>query len=453
MKVQVIKAASDYGKTSYGVGSYWSPGLLSLVSTIKAFNPTLSVELIDGTIGIQDEPIETRIDSSSDYIGFSVETSNYLNSLKLSKWIKARGNAKIVFGGIHPTCLGFEIMIHQRFIDFVIKHKGERSFSMLINGHEQSSIPGLIWRNGKQIIENDVDDRCLSIQGLPEYDFSFLEYKKYVEFHSKMVSNLPTRPYITLTHEGCKRRKQKGGGCNFCSIQQIDYYRDPSEVWNELSLAKKELDIGFVRDFGDDIAGNIEWLRALALAKPKSFDLPLFVYVSTKELRNREIVRLLKEINVQFVFIGFESANNAMLKALNKKTSVEQHYRAIELLSKEKIRIFASFVLGAPGETLSSLEDTYQFSQRIVELGNVPYLSASALIPFPGSKNYKDLARLFPKKYEKIDYLDIEESMLDWAGHFCPALGPDDYSRFQKLIDYEIKINESSEIKSYFLNH
>jgi len=142
-----------------------------------------------------------------------------------------------------------------------------------------------------------------------------------------------------------------------------------------------------------------------------------------------------------------------MLKALNKKTSVEQHYRAIELLTNEGIGIFASFVLGAPGETLSSLEDTYQFLQRIVELANVPYLSASAFIPFPGSKNYKDLARLFPKKYDKKDYLDIEETMLDWAGHFCPDLGPDKYSRFHKLIEYEIKINETSEIKSYFLTN
>jgi anaerobic magnesium-protoporphyrin IX monomethyl ester cyclase len=452
-KIQIVIAAPNVGSAAYGVGALWSPGLLSLASSIKVAHPEVAVEMIDGTLEHSIETLERRLDPTCDLLGFSVETSNYVNSIRLATFVKARGAALVLFGGVHATSLGYEILSHRQCVDVIVRHRGELPLSLIIAGDDLRTIPGLIWRSKETIVTNALDERCFRPVAVVPYDYSLLEYERYLGCRTLFASEIAKRPYVTFTHEGCTWRHGASGGCIFCSIQQRSRYRSPVDVWQEFRTAERELRIEFIKDFGDDISANVGWLRRFAQARPRGFDIPLFVYVSTRNINSVEVIDILKDLNVTHVFIGFESGNDNMLRAMHKGTSVEQHLTAIKLLAKGGIGIYGSFVLGAPGESAKTLEDTRQFARMMKDLADVPYLSACPLVPFPGSGSYLELAARLPEKYWGQDFLDVEETMVDWAETFCPDLGNDRHSRFKLLRDYEAAINDLSTIhRSYYLD-
>ena len=61
------------------------------------------------------------------------------------------------------------------------------------------------------------------------------------------------------------------------------------------------------------------------------------------------------------VYLGLESANEMVLKAMHKQASVAEYRRGISQLKKAGITVFAAFVLGFPGETAQSVEDNMAF--------------------------------------------------------------------------------------------
>ena len=76
MKVQIVKLFPDFGNVGIFGKSYWSPGILAVASAVRALNPDAIVEMIDGTLDDSLDVVCARLDMDSEFIGFSVETSN-----------------------------------------------------------------------------------------------------------------------------------------------------------------------------------------------------------------------------------------------------------------------------------------------------------------------------------------------------------------------------------------
>ena len=64
------------------------------------------------------------------------------------------------------------------------------------------------------------------------------------------------------------------------------------------------------------------------------------------------------------VSVGIESGDDEMLKKLGKTFTSEVAYEKIELLSKY-VPIDGLFMIGFPGETIKSLNNTVEFVKRI----------------------------------------------------------------------------------------
>jgi radical SAM superfamily enzyme YgiQ (UPF0313 family) len=121
----------------------------------------------------------------------------------------------------------------------------------------------------------------------------------------------------------------------------------------------------------------------------KERDINLHIYGRANQLQEINRVKALKDANVFEVFIGAESGDNTILRNINKGNTVEQTYKAIENLSKLDIKCTVSFVLGLPGETFTSLDNTLAFAERISKFENVFESSISTMLPIPGSKAFE----------------------------------------------------------------
>lgn len=79
---------------------------------------------------------------------------------------------------------------------------------------------------------------------------------------------------------------------------------------------------------------------------------------------DREAFQLLSDSGCAGVFLGIESGDDSVLKAMNKVASVEKYAKGIEWLNDRGIISYASFIVGHPGETEQSALNTLAFIDK-----------------------------------------------------------------------------------------
>jgi anaerobic magnesium-protoporphyrin IX monomethyl ester cyclase len=92
-------------------------------------------------------------------------------------------------------------------------------------------------------------------------------------------------------------------------------------------------------------------------------------------------VRLMREAGCRKVYLGLESGSQVTLALMNKQVTLEDGIRAVHLYRERGIEVGGFFIVGYPGETTSSIEETFRLALTLPldEISfNVPY-------PLPGS--------------------------------------------------------------------
>lgn len=79
------------------------------------------------------------------------------------------------------------------------------------------------------------------------------------------------------------------------------------------------------------------------------------------QFADNETVELMKESGCEGVYLGIESGSQEILENMNKNVTVDQYKRGIELLKKHNISFQTSFLIGFPGETENTVEETINF--------------------------------------------------------------------------------------------
>ena len=76
---------------------------------------------------------------------------------------------------------------------------------------------------------------------------------------------------------------------------------------------------------------------------------------------DEETARLMKEAGCRAVFAGLESADDNVLRNMNKAARVDDYRRGIDQLKQHDIRVHANFIVGFPGETEESARKIIRF--------------------------------------------------------------------------------------------
>jgi anaerobic magnesium-protoporphyrin IX monomethyl ester cyclase len=100
-----------------------------------------------------------------------------------------------------------------------------------------------------------------------------------------------------------------------------------------------------------------------------------------------ETARLMRAAGCRRVHLGIESGNDAVLRRMNKHASVADAERAVGLFHEAGIETAGFFIVGYPGETLGSVEDTFRLA-RSLPLDEVSF---TVPYPLPGSPLYERL--------------------------------------------------------------
>ncbi len=109
---------------------------------------------------------------------------------------------------------------------------------------------------------------------------------------------------------------------------------------------------------------------------------------------NLDFLKILRRAGCTYISYGGESANQRMLDAMKKGTTVKQNQKAIQYTAQANINPVMTFIFGYPGETIESIIDTTKFWSD-----NGITCDAFLIQPYPGTELYNQVKSKILEQY------------------------------------------------------
>ncbi len=268
--------------------------------------------------------------------------------------LKSAFEGPIVIGGAAVGISGAEIL-HFFNLTLAIQGDGERSMVELSERLEKnlplSGLGGLILRQNGMIVEENPPLPVTDMNALPSIKFArYIDIRRYRKYNS---------PIQVQTKRGCALR------CVYCTYKRLEgsVYRlkDPLRVANDVETLVYETGIRQIEftdsTFNIPLEHTKAVLRAIAV---KGLNLRCRALGLNPSAVDEELVELMKQVGFQDVDLGVESGCNQTLLNLGKNFQKEDVLKAGKLLQQAKIPTSWFLLLGAPGETEDTLQETFE---------------------------------------------------------------------------------------------
>jgi len=365
-------------------GSNWYPIYLAYAAGVleKAGH---AVKLIDGCVGgcSAASILEKIISFEPDLSVIYISSRSLSNDLEIAARIKELIDTRVVLVG--PWCFGLaeEILGTSRQIDAVVKHEIEPVLLDLAQGKGFEGVPGLIWQRNGRIIENQPRN-FMSSEELDSLPFVSEVYNRHLDiFAYRQVTIL--YPFVDFfAGRGCY-----WGQCAFClwpqSIHRNSAYRKRSlaNVMDEIRFIKRRLP--FVKQiFFQDDTLPVDFARQISEELLKD-NLGIIWAAYARADADFDTLRIMRRSGCTCLHVGYESGNDAILKAMNKGIDTGRMTRFTQDAKKAGINIHGDFILGFPQETEDTIKDTIRFA-RSLDLFIYQFLVCE---PYPGTSLYE----------------------------------------------------------------
>jgi radical SAM superfamily enzyme YgiQ (UPF0313 family) len=187
---------------------------------------------------------------------------------------------------------------------------------------------------------------------------------------------------LMITSVGCPH------ACNFCPCPVLTNHRvlmrSPELVLRELlQINEPYIYIGDDNLFFD--YRHAMWIASLV----EQAGLKKQFYCLSRVddiIKHPDLVERWAGIGLKKVFLGLESPNDSEIKALNKKGSVSENSRAVEILHANGVDPLGAFII-EPDYTREDFDRVLEYMDRM----NIYYFEFTILTPFPGTKFYDDV--------------------------------------------------------------
>ena len=265
-------------------------------------------------------------------------------------------------------------------IDFVTGNEFDFTIKEVAEGRDFSSILGLSYRDANgRIVHNPPRPILENMDALP---FVTPVYKRDLTIERYFIGYLK-HPYMSLyTGRGCKSR------CTFCLWPQTvggHRYRTRSvgHVIEEMAWAQKAFPQVKEFFFDDDtFTDDLPHAEAIARGLGK---LGITWSCTAKANVPRESLKVLRDNGLRLMLVGYETGNQQILFNIKKGMRVEFARRFTKDCHELGIKIHGTFILGLPGETKETIEETIRFATEI----NPHTIQVSLAAPYPGTYLYK----------------------------------------------------------------
>src|SRR5947209_5450847 len=350
-----------------------------------------------------------------DLVIIHTSTPSFASDVKVAAALKDANPAlKIGFVGAKVAVQPGESLEQGAPIDFVARNEFDFTCLEVAEGRDLSAIDGISYRDANGAIVHNKDRAIL--EDMDQLPFVTEVYKRDLRIEDYFIGYL-LHPYVSLyTGRGCKSR------CTFCLWPQTVgghryRVRSPEHVAEEIRLAKSYFPN--VREFffdDDTFTDNLPRAEAIARELGK---LGVTWSCNAKANVPRETLRVLKDNGLRLLLVGYESGNQQILHNIKKGMRIEVAKRFTKDCHELGVRIHATFIMGLPGETKETIEETIRFAMEV----NPHTLQVSLAAPYPGTFLYDQAVEngwLDAEHAELVDDHGIQIAPLQYP-HLSPT--------------------------------
>lgn len=387
-----------YGRGIEKIGTVLPPlGLLYLAAELEKAG--YSVKIFDTQV----YNWQIKEVGGSDIVGIYCNTSNYQHALELAQEIKTNFNIPIIFGGPHVTTRPLETLKNSS-VDYIVIGEGEKTIvelmGVLSNKSELklSDVKGIGFKKNGELIINSKRELIQNLDSIAFPARHLVPMDKY-----KPSPNQYKRLPMTtmMASRGCPFN------CTFCATETIwtrrYRFRSVKNVVDEIKHLIKDYGIKEI-NFWDDIWGlNKQWIEEFCDAViAEKLDLTWLCECRVNTI-DKEILKKMKKAGCWCIFYGIESLDQEILKAVNKKITIEQITSALKWTREAGIEIRANFILGLPKETPEKVKKMLKILCKL----NPDNVKFNILTPYPETVLYKEIKQgkwgvIIDESYDKL---------------------------------------------------
>lgn len=310
-------------------------------------------------------------------MGFTITTSSFHQTLSWIKMLKEDVNVPVIVGGVHVGIYPAETMSHSQ-IDFALIGDVELSLPEFMASFAQKEgfekVSGLCFRKGSEIVINERSPQAINLDEISFPARHLLPNNRYYS-----IVSLKRNFTAMITSRGCPFK------CIFCDQgQRKPVLRSALNVVNEIEECYHKFNIREI-DFFDpsftvDKQRVIEMCR---LMRSRNIDIS-WSFRTRADTVDEELLDEMSKAGCIRIMYGIESAVPAILKLLRKEVDIEQIKRIIALTNKKRIEAFGFFIIGSPGDTRQTVEETIRFARR----SKLDHAQFTRMTVFPGTELY-----------------------------------------------------------------
>lgn len=340
------------------------------------------VEIILETI--EDIPFDT----DADIIAIGSMGHAIVRSIDIAKEFKKKGKT-VILGGYMASLMAEEAL---QYCDCVVIGDAEKVWGKVLQDYDAGILSSFYQEE-------------LEVLSTPQPRFDLIMNKNIGDF-------LPVQ-----AGRGCPN------SCSFCSVYCLyknKYYkREISEVIRDIKQVKE---LGF-RKFlllDDNIIADRKYLNELC-REIKKLDMRWASQCSITIGEDKEFLQMVADSGCIALSFGLESISAESLKSMDKSWANPLEYgKLIENIQQAGIDVSTEMVVGADGDSLSSIKATAKF----IKDNKVVVPRFYILTPIPGTKYYKDL-----KAQNRIYNQDIYSYNGSEAVHLPKNMTPEELTK------------------------
>jgi hopanoid biosynthesis associated radical SAM protein HpnJ len=365
------------------VKSFWYPTWLAQPAAMVEGSKLIDAPAHD----LSWEDIAHEFDER-DLVILHTSTPSFNQDKRTAELIKARNPAiQIGFVGAKVAVQPEESLQACDAIDFVCREEYDFTCVELAEGRPLAEIDGITWRaDDGSLVRNK--DRA-QIEDMDVLPMVSPIYKRDLDT-SKYFGGYQRHPYISFyTGRGCKSR------CTFClwpqTISGHNFrHRSASKVAEEVAYILREMpevkeiffDDDTLTDAHDHVTALSIELGKLGFGKP---GFPVTWGCNAKANVPQGVLKVMKENGCRVLLVGYESGNQQILHNIKKGILVSKARQFTKDAHELGLTIHGTFILGLPGETLETIEETTRYAMEL----NPHTIQVSLAAPYPGTFLYK----------------------------------------------------------------
>ncbi len=312
------------------------------------------------------------------FVGYTITTYLFHQVLRWIEAIKAECDVPVIVGGVHLGIYPLETLAH-RAIDYGVTGEAETTLVPLLvalsRGEEPRGVPGVVYRDGEGRVRVTAAAPLLqNIDAAPFPARHLIDNGLYYSFVSRYRNFSPI-----ITSRGCPYR------CIFCEQGSKPFRgRSAANVAAELEVGHREHGVCEFDFF--DSSFTIDKARVLAVCdeiRKRKLDIAWSAR-SRPDCVDREMLRAMARAGCMRIYYGIESGNTGILATLRKHSDLEQIRQVLDETRRAGIDTFGYFMIGSPGETFETVEQTIRFAIRL----DLDYAQFSKVTPMPATELY-----------------------------------------------------------------